>query len=163
MAELYTGQAADRANADLDWLARRIAVVETMAAAVQNAVRMIGSTARVEGNLVVTGAATVTGTLETVGTAGIGTAPLARQALRVGGSISATSGQAIGVAVVTTLIAGANGDTLRALSLNPSFTPGSFTGLIARGLIVAGFSTATFTSPADPAGIEVAAVVGTGR
>ena len=63
MAELYTGQAADRANADLDWLARRIAVVETMAAAVQNAVRMIGSTARVEGNLVVTGAATVTGAL----------------------------------------------------------------------------------------------------
>jgi hypothetical protein len=77
-------------------------------------------------------------------------------------SVTASGGNAYGMYANATLVAAANTDVLRQKYIVPAFTPGAFTGLTARGLEIAAFSVATFTTPSDPAGVVIGAVTGTG-
>lgn len=93
---------------------------------------------------------------------GIGTAGLAQNALRIGGNVTAVSGAASAIRVLTTQVAAANGDVLRGVHVGFNSTPGAFTGIQAKGVEVQGFSTAGFTSPADPIVLDIGAVTGSG-
>lgn len=96
------------------------------------------------------------------GQMGLGIAAQTQKALRIGGNITAQAGTATGIAIASTQVAIANGDTLYSLNIAPVQTPGAFTGLNAIGISVLPFSTAAFTAPADPISINVGAVTGTG-
>lgn len=93
---------------------------------------------------------------------GIGTAGLAQNALRIGGNVTAVAGAASAIRVLTTQVAAANGDVLRGVHIGFNSTPGAFTGIQAKGMEVQGFSTAGFTSPADPVVLDIGAVNGSG-
>jgi hypothetical protein len=82
--------------------------------------------------------------------------------LDVATSRTASGGLARGFRSVNTLVAAANNDALTQNFLGGSFTPGAFTGIIARGLQLANVSVATFTTPGDPAALYISAVNGTG-
>jgi hypothetical protein len=96
------------------------------------------------------------------GNVGIGVAAATTSGLRVGATATATSGSAQLIQTGGTLVAGANNDLLRAVSLGPVFSVGSFTGVVGVGLRIGAFSTATWTSPGDPRAIEINVVTGTG-
>lgn len=96
------------------------------------------------------------------GNIGVGVAPAAEYGLVVAGSLTAVGGGAAGISSQSTLIASANGDLLAALDMIPTFTPGAFTGLSPVGLRIGPFSTAGFSSPASPQGINVGRITGTG-
>lgn len=110
--------------------------------------------------------ATVTGSsLTSVGVLtglAVGGAADARAMITVAGSRVASSGVAYSALVNQTLVAAANNDELTVLRLAHSASPGSYTGVVAKGLVVSGFSTAAYTSPGDPRGIDVGVVTGTG-
>lgn len=91
---------------------------------------------------------------------GIGTAGVSTTGLLVGGTVTASAGNARSARSASTLVAAANADVLQSLQVTPLFTPGAFTGLVARGINIGAFSTAAFTSPAEPAAIQFAAVTG---
>lgn len=93
---------------------------------------------------------------------GVGTTGLVRNGLRVGGSATATAGQVQSAVLFTTLVAAANNNAIYGLQVIPTVTPGAFTGLVTRGISIAAFSTATYTSPGDPLGLEIGAITGTG-
>lgn len=97
------------------------------------------------------------------GTVGIGTAAQSYAGLLLQNSLTATGGRARGIVTQPTLIASANGDTLSLARFGvTAFTPGTFTGLQVFGLEVGAISVAAFTSPADPIGVNVGVVNGTG-
>ncbi len=96
------------------------------------------------------------------GTVGIGGAAVAHFQVRMTGSVTAATGIGRAINIGTTLVAAANSDVLTTCNVSSSITPGAFTGLALRGLSVAGVTTAACTSPADPIGIDVQAVTGTG-
>jgi hypothetical protein len=86
---------------------------------------------------------TLFGVINNSGQWGIGTnAFIGTEKLRVNGgsyfdgSITATSTLARGMVVTNTLVAAANNDVLVGLDINPTFTPGSFTGVTKYGLRV---------------------------
>lgn len=117
----------------------------------------------------ITTALTVTGTLSVsssttlTGFVGVGAAGNAQTAFRVAGSYTAVAGNAVGFSNSSiTLVASANNDQLRAGIIGATFTPGAFTGLVANNLNLSAFSTAAFTSPADPVSININIVTGTG-
>lgn len=93
---------------------------------------------------------------------GIGTVGLAQNALRIGGNVTAVAGAAAAIRVLTTQVASANGDTLRGIHVGFNSTPGAFTALQAKGAEIQGFSTAGFTSPADPIVLDIGGVTGSG-
>ena len=93
---------------------------------------------------------------------GLGVVGLSRIGIRTAGLIVAGSGAALGWQQNYTLVASANNDTLRGIEINLNTTPGALTGLAVTGLLISGFSVAAFTAPADPHGIEIDAINGTG-
>lgn len=95
------------------------------------------------------------------GQLGVGTDTLTRVGILWGGSANAgVSGAAIGINSGGTVVAAANGDLLIGLNSSLVMTPGSFTGISARGLNISAFSVASFTSPGTPAGIVIGVVTG---
>lgn len=101
-------------------------------------------------------------TLQVGTTLGLGAAPTAAIGLRMAASVTAASSLAQGIRNAPTLIAAANSDVLVGQRTVMAFTPGAFTGLQAIGHDIAAFSVAAFTSPADPYGINVGVITGTG-
>lgn len=95
-------------------------------------------------------------------TVGIGTAAAANRGLVLAGTITAASGTARILSLGTTMAASANSDTLIGANLGFAATPGAFTGLAIRGAVVVGVTTTGYTSPADPVGLDVQTVTGTG-
>lgn len=93
---------------------------------------------------------------------GIGVAGSASRGLIVGGTVTAASAAARGIASTATLVASANNDILTGIRADPAFTPGALTGLTAVGLAAGAFSVATFTSPGDPIGVNIGIITGTG-
>lgn len=93
---------------------------------------------------------------------GIGIAGLAQHALLFGGTVTASGGAANVIRAATTLVAAANNDTLCVYRAVPNFTPGSFTGLAARGVVIGGFSVASYTTPGDPVLLDFGVLTGTG-
>lgn len=93
---------------------------------------------------------------------GVGAASLSHIRLYLTGNVTASASAAFGIYSGATLVASANNNALSGHRIDFAATPGVYTGLVARGLYINGFSTAAFTSPADPAGIQVAVVTGTG-
>lgn len=89
-------------------------------------------------------------------------AGVGQSALFVGSVVTASSGFVRGILAQPTLVAAANADTLDGMRIGPSFTPGTFTGLIARGLVIGNFSVAGFTSPGTPRGLEIGQITATG-
>lgn len=65
---------------------------------------------------------------------GVKVAPLGNVGLYLGGTVNASSAAATGLRNESTLVAAANGDTLRGAYIVPTFTPGAFTGVVKRGL-----------------------------
>lgn len=96
------------------------------------------------------------------GAVSIGAAAQAGRKLRVGGTQAAASGSAYGLRSTVTLVAAANNDNLIQTSIATAFTPGAFTGLLARGLQIDAFSVAGFTSPGNPIAFSVGVLTGTG-
>lgn len=113
-------------------------------------------------NYIIADANLNTFTVLATGQVGIGTAAITKNAIRITASLTAASASAAGIANNVTLVAAANGDSLSVYSAVPTLTPGAFTGVGVFGFNIAGFSVATFTTPADPASINIQAVTGTG-
>lgn len=94
---------------------------------------------------------------------GIGTAGLARNGLRVRPTVTISVGNGIGLDIRPTFVVAANGDQIIGGSYNISTnTPGTFTGIIGTNLLLNAFSTAGWTSPADPLQLDIQAITGTG-
>ncbi len=93
-----------------------------------------------------------------------GAAPLVSKGLHMASSfnVTAASGIAYGAQIGPTLVAAANGDGMYSLVVNSASTPAAYTSLVRRGIVVTAFSVAGFTTPADPAGILVDVITGTG-
>lgn len=92
----------------------------------------------------------------------VGGAVDTRSLLSVRGTKTASTALAASGYFYSTLVAAANNDALTMVRIDPAFTPGVLTGLTARGLQISAFSTAAFTTPADPVGIDIGVVTGTG-
>ncbi len=96
----------------------------------------------------------------TVASLGVGTAALAQNNVTISGSVTVSGGAAHGIRYVGTQVAAANGDQLRGVFIAPTLTPGAFTGLIFKGVVIAGQSLAGFTSPASSYMLDIGALVG---
>lgn len=101
-------------------------------------------------------------TVLATGQVGIGGASSISRGIRVIGSISAAAGIAIQAQFGGTLVASVNNDSLLGIRINPTFTPGAFTGLGVIGFDMSGFSVAPFTTPGSPVGINIGIITGTG-
>lgn len=77
-------------------------------------------------------------------------------------SYASVSGAIIGLYAYPTLAATANSQSLYAYRIDPTFTPGAFTGLVSYGLRISGWSTAAYTTPGDPIGLQIGIITGTG-
>lgn len=97
-----------------------------------------------------------------IGTLGVGATPVGYSTTIIGGSQTGASGQASSLMINSTLVAAANVNTLVNVRMTPTFTPGAFTGVLARGVQIDAFSVAAFTSPADVAALDIGVVTGTG-
>lgn len=75
-------------------------------------------------------------------------------------SVTASGGAAYGIYNAPTLVAAANNDVLRGLTLAPAFTPAAFTGLQARALAIPALSVAAWTSPGTGAMIDIGIMTG---
>lgn len=93
---------------------------------------------------------------------GIGVVGLPQNALTVRTSTTAVSGAAHGIRYDGTLVAGTNGDQLRGLAILPTLTPGAFTGLLFKGILIGAQSVAGFTTAGDPVMVDIQALTGTG-
>lgn len=132
-------------------------------AANQVAVTNAGATSSVwSDNLSLPGTLTVGTTSLLTGNVGVGSAGAANIATRIAGSVTAATALAHSLNLTTTLVGAANSDALTMLHITPTFTPGSLTGLVAKGIRVGAFSVAGFTTPGDPVGLDVGIVTGTG-
>ena len=77
-------------------------------------------------------------------------------------TVTASGAVARGMYLNPTLVAAANNDALTGARIEPAFTPGARTGLTARAVLLPAWSTASFTTPADPAMLEIGVLTGTG-
>lgn len=96
------------------------------------------------------------------GTVGIASAAVPGIGLLVAGSPTASVTRVDGMALTPTLVPTANSLTLNGLRIALAFTPGVLTGLPARGINIASYSVAAFTSPGDPVMISTGTLTGTG-
>lgn len=95
-----------------------------------------------------------------IGTGGAAVTPA--WPLEVGGTWTAKSGIADAVSIYTTLKASANNDVLTAVSINPTFTPGAFSGVSQVGLaVLSGSVAAAGGLQASTSGSQPTCAVGT--
>jgi hypothetical protein len=93
---------------------------------------------------------------------GINGTAVSQTGIVLSGTTTAAGGAARGIFVEPTLAAAANNDELWGLQIGSAYTPGVLTGLDVRGLVLASFSVAAFTSPADPKMMTIGVLTGTG-
>lgn len=103
-----------------------------------------------------------TGSYSFPSTIGVGTSGTTTSAINIGGTITASGGVCRGITMGHTMVAAANNDILQAVRIQPTLTPGAFTGVQYFGINLPAVSVAAFASPSDPAMINIGVLTGTG-
>ena len=123
---------------------------------------VLGITANTTG-VQLAGALAITGALTGVTSFTASTTGTITGKLTVTGTVTASGAVADGTALTVTPTAAANNDVLTGLKVTVAAgTPGSFTGLVRRGIAVPAYTVVGDTSPGDPVGISVGIITGTG-